>query len=186
VVHCACPNPSKAPKDEKLVMRPAIEGTQTVLRASQAAKVKRVVITSSIATIFMRGEATHQADYDEKDWSEQEMCLNIHHKINYHQEVAVLNFINENNRSAEPHKVQATTLILGMCLGPTLVTHEFTAGILIEQFLMGKVPGVAKMMFPMVDIRDAGIAHIKALESEGAANQRIIVAGANIWFKDMA
>jgi hypothetical protein len=27
VIHTACPNPSKAPKDEKLVMRPAIEGT---------------------------------------------------------------------------------------------------------------------------------------------------------------
>ena len=71
-------------------------------------------------------------------------------------------------------------------MGPTLVTHEFTAGLLIEQFLMGKVPGVAKMMFPLVDVRDAAIAHIKAIEAEDAKNQRIIVVGANIWFKEMA
>jgi dihydroflavonol-4-reductase len=59
VIHTACPNPSKAPKDEKLVIRPATEGTQTVLKAAQAHKVKRVVVTSSIASVFMRSDATH-------------------------------------------------------------------------------------------------------------------------------
>jgi hypothetical protein len=34
VVHTACPNPSKAPKDEKLAIRPATEGTVTVLKAA--------------------------------------------------------------------------------------------------------------------------------------------------------
>jgi len=53
-----------------------------------------------------------------------------------------------------------------MCLGPTLVNHEFTTGTMVEQMMMGKVPGVAKMMFPMVDVRDAAIAHIRAMESE--------------------
>jgi hypothetical protein len=60
------------------------------------------------------------------------MCHNIHHKINYHQEVAVWNFIKENNLSPDPHKVEGVTLILGMCLGPTLVAHEFSSGTLIE------------------------------------------------------
>lgn len=59
---------------------------------------------------------------------------------------------------------------MGMAIGPTLVTHEFTAAILWEQFLMGKVPGVAKMMAPIVDVRDAAVAHIRALESDRAAN----------------
>ena len=83
MVHTACPNPSKAPKDEKAVIRPAVEGTTTVLKAAQAHGVKRVVVTSSIASVFMRTEKNHQSAYDEKDWSEPEMCLNIHHKINY-------------------------------------------------------------------------------------------------------
>lgn len=34
VVHVACPNPAKAPKNEQLVMRPAVSGTQSVLRAA--------------------------------------------------------------------------------------------------------------------------------------------------------
>lgn len=71
--------------------------------------------------------------------------------------MAVWKFINDlnANTSAGQHRVEAVTLILGMCMGPTLVNHEFTSGTLIEQFLLGKVPGVAKMMFPLVDVRDA-------------------------------
>ena len=42
------------------------------------------------------------------------------------------------------------------------------------------------MMFPLVDVRDAAIAHVRAIESESAKNKRIIVVGANIWFKEMA
>ena len=83
VVHTACPNPSKAPKNENLAISPATDGTITVLKAAQNHKVKRVVITSSIASIFMKTEANHKNDYDERDWSDPEMCLNIHHKINY-------------------------------------------------------------------------------------------------------
>lgn len=69
VVHTACPNPSKAPKDEKIVIRPAVDGTLSLLRAAQRHQVKRVVVTSSIASIFMRNEEKHQKEYTEKDWS---------------------------------------------------------------------------------------------------------------------
>jgi len=60
--------------------------------------------------------------------------------------------------------VQAVCLLLGMCWGPTLVAdHSFTIAEMVEQFMLGKVPGVAKMQVPVVDVRDAGIAHINAL-----------------------
>lgn len=52
--------------------------------------------------------------------------------------------------------------------------------------LMGKVPGVAKMMAPMVDVRDAALAHVRAIESPTAGNKRIIIVGKNIWFKELA
>lgn len=42
------------------------------------------------------------------------------------------------------------------------------------------------MMAPGVDVRDAAIAHIRALEVEEAKNQRIIIVGQNFWFKEMA
>ena len=90
------------------------------------------------------------------------------------------------NDLPQDNRFEMVTLILGMALGPTLVNHDFTTATLMEQFLSGKVPGVAKMQAPMVDVRDAAIAHIKAIEAPGAKNQRIIIVGYNIWFKEMA
>ncbi len=74
-----------------------------------------------------------------------------------------------------------------MCQGPSLVSgHTFTTAEVVEQFMMGKVPGLAKIKFGMVDVRDAANAHLRAIEVPDAKNQRIIISGTDIWFKDMA
>lgn len=52
MLHLASPTPIKQPRNEEDVIRPAVEGTRSVLRACADAKcVKRIVITSSIAAI---------------------------------------------------------------------------------------------------------------------------------------
>ena len=89
IVHSASPNPSKAPKDEQIVIRPAVQGTVELLNAAQQEKVKKVVVTCSIASIFMKTEKTHKPFYDESDWSDPEMIVNIFHKITYQKEVTV-------------------------------------------------------------------------------------------------
>jgi len=35
---------------------------------------------------------------------------------------------------------------------------------------MAEVPGVAKMMFPLVDVRDVALAHLRAIKVEEAKN----------------
>ena len=52
VVHTASPFPEAIPKDENVLIKPAVEGTLTVMRAALKNKVKRVVITSSVAAIM--------------------------------------------------------------------------------------------------------------------------------------
>ena len=53
IVHTASPVPIKMPKekDSHLLIRPAVDGTMAVMKAAQAAKVKKVIITSSVAAI---------------------------------------------------------------------------------------------------------------------------------------
>ena len=52
VVHTASPvKVSGAVKDEDVLLKPAVNGTLAVMKGCQAAKVKRVVITSSTSTI---------------------------------------------------------------------------------------------------------------------------------------
>lgn len=52
VLHTASPFPVNAPRDEDEIIRPAVEGTLSVMRAcADSGTVKRVVITSSCAAI---------------------------------------------------------------------------------------------------------------------------------------
>ena len=52
VVHTASPFPSKVPKNEDQIIKPAVNGTKAVVEACHKFKVKRVVITSSVIAIF--------------------------------------------------------------------------------------------------------------------------------------
>lgn len=52
VMHVASPFPSGVVKDENQLIKPAVEGTTTVFEAAIKHKVKKIVITSSIASVF--------------------------------------------------------------------------------------------------------------------------------------
>eukprot|EP00352_Strombidinopsis_acuminata_P008389 CAMPEP_0176360066 /NCGR_PEP_ID=MMETSP0126-20121128/16850_1 /TAXON_ID=141414 ORGANISM="Strombidinopsis acuminatum, Strain SPMC142" /NCGR_SAMPLE_ID=MMETSP0126 /ASSEMBLY_ACC=CAM_ASM_000229 /LENGTH=94 /DNA_ID=CAMNT_0017715199 /DNA_START=164 /DNA_END=448 /DNA_ORIENTATION=+ len=52
IVHTASPFPLVEPKDENELIKPAVDGTMAVMEAARKHKVKRVVITSSVASIF--------------------------------------------------------------------------------------------------------------------------------------
>ena len=52
VIHCAQPVTSDNPKDKSVVVRPAVEGTKSIMVASQKHKVKRVIYTSSISAMY--------------------------------------------------------------------------------------------------------------------------------------
>ncbi len=53
IVHTASPFPIENPRHEDELIKPAVEGTLAIMKAARANKVKRVVITSSIAAIMV-------------------------------------------------------------------------------------------------------------------------------------
>jgi len=71
VFHVATPTES-APKDpEEDMIKPAVDGTLNVLRASTKAQtVKRVVVTSSSATVAMNESEEQNQDIDESCWTD--------------------------------------------------------------------------------------------------------------------
>jgi len=54
VIHVASPIPPAVPKDENELIKPAVEGTQTIINACLKNKVKRIVFTSSCLTAMIR------------------------------------------------------------------------------------------------------------------------------------
>ena len=69
IVHTASPFPIESPYNEDVLIKPAVEGTLSVMKAAKLNKVKRVVITSSVAAIFITGKEG-QTEYSENDWTD--------------------------------------------------------------------------------------------------------------------
>jgi dihydroflavonol-4-reductase len=93
VVHTASPIPMKPPKDENILIKPAVEGTLSVLRAASKHKVKRVVFTSSGLSVIVRRPENRKTMYTEEDWADIDM-LGPYEKSKTLAEKAAWDFIN--------------------------------------------------------------------------------------------
>ena len=74
VVHTASPVVTENVKDENILIKPAVNGTLAVMKGCRAAKVKRVVITSSVSAIYCVDDDKWPDDdiFTEADWSDLE------------------------------------------------------------------------------------------------------------------
>ena len=61
------------PKNEDLLIKPAVNGTVAVMIAAQINKVKRVVITSSVASIYITPDKTKK-HFNENDWTDPKIA----------------------------------------------------------------------------------------------------------------
>ena len=93
VLHIASPFPMLEPSNEDELIIPAVQGTQRVLRAAHDAKIKRVVIVSSVAAV-LSGHNGENRTFDENDWSVVENNIGAYAKSKTLAEREAWNFIN--------------------------------------------------------------------------------------------
>ncbi|KAJ6336485.1 hypothetical protein OIU78_012976 [Salix suchowensis] len=77
VFHVASPVPSTTvpnPEASVELIEPAVKGTLNVLRACDEAKVKRVVVVSSVVSVYMNPSLPKGQMMDENCWSDKEYC----------------------------------------------------------------------------------------------------------------
>jgi len=75
VFHVASPVPSgRSSNPEVEVIGPAVTGTTNVLKACYEAKVRRVVVVSSIAAVFSNPNWPKGKPFNEDCWSDEEHC----------------------------------------------------------------------------------------------------------------
>jgi nucleoside-diphosphate-sugar epimerase len=173
VLHVASPFPTKVPKDEDELIIPAREGTLRVLRASRDAGVKRVVQTSSFAAIGY-GHETHDAPFDETSWTNSnDPHLAPYTKSKTLAERAAWDFMAREGGALELSVVNPVA-VFGPVLGPDLSGSTF----LIKRLLDGAVPGVPRLYFGLVDVRDVADLHLRAMTHAAAKGERFLaVAG---------
>ncbi|XP_062115472.1 phenylacetaldehyde reductase-like [Humulus lupulus] len=155
------------------LIEPAVKGTLNVLRScAKAQSVKRVVVTSSLASVLYNGkELTSDVVVDETWFSDPIVCENMK---NFYAVSKILakeagwKFANENG-------IYLVTIHPGLVLGP-----------LLQQTINSSVKRITKLvngpqMFPnlvyaCVDVRDVAKAHIQAFETASASGRYCLAA----------
>ena len=180
VLHVASPFPLEDPADPDEVVRPAVEGTLRVLRASaRSGTVRRVVLTSSMAAI--RPPRPLSRPLTEDDWAVPDP-RDPYQMSKTLAERAAWDFIKDTPG------LELTVINPGMTLGP--VRHAggrlSTSLEPVRRLLARQAPGVPRLGWNTVDVRDLAIAHRLAMEITAAAGNRYICAGPHLWMGDMA
>jgi nucleoside-diphosphate-sugar epimerase len=182
VLHVASPFPANLPKHEDELILPAREGALRVLRASRDAGVKRVVLTSSFAAIGY-GHAPRTTPFTEADWTNPEADdVMPYQKSKTLAERAAWDFIAKEGGQLELSVINPVG-VFGPVLGP-----DFSTSILFVQRLMdGAVPGLPRMYFGAVDVRDVADLHLRAMTDPAAKGERFLaVAGDFLSISEMA
>jgi nucleoside-diphosphate-sugar epimerase len=173
VQHVASPFPMGVPKHEDDLIIPAREGALRVLRASRDAGVKRVVLTSSFAAIGY-GHKPQTAPFDETDWTDvQGEGVSAYAKSKTLAERAAWDFIAREGGDLELSVVNPVGVF-----GPALGPDYSTSIVLIERLMNGAVPGLPRISFGAVDVRDVADMHLRAMIDPAARGERFLaVAG---------
>jgi nucleoside-diphosphate-sugar epimerase len=181
VLHVASPFPAAAPKDENELIIPAREGTLRVLRAARDAGVRRVVLTSSFAAVGY-GHADSEAAFTEADWTNVNENVGAYVKSKTLAERAAWDFI-----AREGGKLELAVVNPVGITGPVLGKDLSTSIDLVKMLMDGALPGLPRLSFGLVDVRDVADLHVMAMTHPAAKGERFLaVAGEPVWIADVA
>jgi dihydroflavonol-4-reductase len=177
VIHTASPFPLAQPKDPAVLIRPAVEGTERVLKAAAATGIERVVLTSS--TVAVLNEGKPDVLQDEADWCDIALpSTSAYAKSKTLAERAAWEI-------ARQRGLKLTTINPGLVLGPPLDEHYGSSLSLVERLMKGKDPMLPGFGFPTVDVRDVAEMHLRAVQRPETAGRRYLAAAGSMAMVDM-
>ena len=180
VLHVASPVYEKNMQDENSFIQPAKEGLLRALKPAVKYKIKRFVMTSSIAAITQGHE---DKEIDESFWSVIDENTLPYIKSKTYAEKAMWDYMNQIEKTK---KIEVCTINPSFVFGPSLTYDMGASNLLIRALLVGKLPALAKIQFNVVNVLDVAKAHLLALKSDNAAGQRFIVSEKALWLSDIA
>jgi dihydroflavonol-4-reductase len=181
VLHVASPLGVADPKDPDDLIVPAREGAKRAVAAAIRAGVKRVVLTSSVAAAS-RGVGGADWISDETVWTDPKTPrLSVYAQSKTLAERAAWDLI-----QTSATDTTLATVNPALVLGP-VTSGDFSDSVqVVERLLSGRVPGIPRLGFNVVDVRDVADLHIRAMTDPKAAGERFIAAGHYAWMGDLA
>lgn len=194
VLHVASPFPSSAPRNENDLIIPARKGTLRVLRATKAAGVRRVVVTSSFAAIGYGsvekvGVERAQHVYTEADWTPvDDGGVPAYQRSKTLAEGAAWELVERECAEGEG-RMELSVVCPVAVMGPVIDKEArlSTSTELVRRMLSGGMPAVPRLQLGIVVVRDVAEVHLKAMLEPQAAGQRYLcVAGQQMWLREIA
>lgn len=181
VLHVASPVTLATPRNPDDLIGPARDGTRRVVDAAIDAGVRRIVVTSSVAAASPSPGLLESLS-DETVWTDAgDRRVNAYSRSKTLAERSAWDLIGSSNGSTT-----LTTINPSVVLGPVL-SGDYSASVqVVQRLLAGKVPGIPRLGFNIVDVRDVADLHVRAMIAPEAAGQRFIAAGSFAWMADMA
>lgn len=184
VLHTASPFTFNVGDFERDLLNPAINGTKTILKVTKRLlpTVKRVVITSSF--VAMMNLRDPPAVYTDSDWNPVTWDQALQDPFNAYSgsktfaEKAAWDFVQQ-----EQPKFDIAVVNPPLIFGPTVdnltspgsvnTSNERIQDLILGKFKDGPPPS-PNMLW--VDVRDAAMAHVKAMETPDAGGKRFLIA----------
>jgi len=181
MLHVASPLGVAEPKDPDVLIKPAREGALRAINAAIRAGVKRVVMTSSVAATSP-GETRRDTLADETVWTDPSAAgVSAYAQSKTLAERAAWERIETSNATTS-----LATVNPALVLGPVLDGDFSGSAQVVARLINGRVPGLPRLGFNVVDVRDVADLHIRAMTAPEAKGERFIAAGEWAWMADMA
>ncbi|XP_040382891.1 cinnamoyl-CoA reductase 1-like [Oryza brachyantha] len=168
VFHVASPVPSGRPTNpEEDVIAPAVTGTLNVLRASYEAKVKRVVVVSSVAAVFNNPKWPKGKPFNEDSWSDEELCRKSEEWYNLSKTLAE----REAFAYAAKTGMDIVTVCPGLVIGPLMKPTVPTSIKMFFDYMKGDGETAENRLMSVLDVRDVADALLLAYEKPEASGR---------------
>ncbi len=172
ILHMASPYVLNVADAQKDLVDPAVQGTVSMLRAAaKSPRVKRVVLTSSMAAITDEpdGRLLSEADWNDKST----LTRNAYYYSKTMAERAAWDFM-------EREKPGFDLIVINpfMVIGPALSSEINTSNQILVDVAAGVYPAILALEWGFVDVRDVAEAHVRALSASDAKG-RYLCAAAN-------
>ncbi|KAF8658449.1 hypothetical protein HU200_058900 [Digitaria exilis] len=169
VFHVASPVPAYAITDPEVeLLAPAVTGTMNVLKACSEAKVKRVVVVSSLSALMANPAWPQGQAMDEDCWSDVEFCRSTQNWYSLGKTLAELEAFDY----AKTTGLDVVSVCPSLVIGPLLQSTVNASSSVIVDCLKGDHEVKLKLR-NFVDVRDVAEALLLVYETPAASGRYI-------------
>ena len=183
VIHMASPVVFKNLPDENSIIDPAKNGLLRALKPAVKYKVKRFVMTSSVAAVYSDSKNQKKV-YDHNDWVDlSDPSLSSYSKSKTLAEKALWEYLD----TLDPKdRIEACTINPAVVVGRSLTKDMGKSNDIIKRMVDGSLPFNAQINIGIVDIEDVSEMHLRAATYPKVDGKRFLLSERSVWLNDIA